>query len=186
MGLYDRTEWTYRRPADAEADRTPWLEAVRKLNRSVRDRPTDHRPRAVTTPMEHPSRHYPHSPGHANVRWQHRTAYLRNKESGSLGRDRSRERPRRSGIGGRSVAYLAGIGERDITRLGAQCRFRERVTRQLDRLSDRISAEDRKRVERYYKKECHVRRACNSINGIARARAYSDQIGDTPVENWPR
>jgi hypothetical protein len=29
----------------------------------------------------------------------------------------------------------------------------------------------------YYKKECHVRRACNTINGIARARAYSDQIG---------
>jgi hypothetical protein len=48
----------------------------------------------------------------------------------------------------RYVAYLAGIGERDITRLGAQCGFWERVTRQLDRLSNRISAEDRKRVER--------------------------------------
>ena len=31
----------------------------------------------------------------------------------------------------------------------------------------------------YYKKECHVRRACNTINGIARGRAYSDRSGDT-------
>ena len=61
MRLYDRTEWTYRRPADAEADRTPWLEAVRKLNRSVRDRPTDHRPSRHHTNGA-PSGHYPHSP----------------------------------------------------------------------------------------------------------------------------
>ena len=52
----------------------------------------------------------------------------------------------------------------------------KRTQPQLDRLSNRISAEDRKRVERVYKKACHVRRACNTINGIARARAYSDQI----------
>ena len=112
-----------------------------------------------------------------HVRWQHRTAYLRNEEQPHWAAtvvesvrvdDRMTER---------YVAYLAGIGERDITRLGAQCGFWERVTRQLNRLSNRISAEDRKRVEMYYKKECHVRRACNTINGIARARAYSDQIG---------
>ena len=51
------------------------------------------------------------------------------------------------------------------------------VSRQLDRLSNRISAEDRKRTKEYYKKECHVRRGCNTISGIARARAYSDEIG---------
>ncbi len=44
------------------------------------------------------------------------------------------------------VAYLSGIVERDIATLGAQCGFWERVTRNLDRLSNhnRISPEDRK------------------------------------------
>ena len=73
----------------------------------------------------------------------------------------------------RVVAYLAGIGEHDITKLGAQCGFWERVTRQLDRLSNRIASASRE----YYKKECRVRRGCNTISGIARARTYSDQIG---------
>jgi hypothetical protein len=52
----------------------------------------------------------------------------------------------------RYVAYLAGIGERDITRLGAQCGFWERVTRQVDRLSNRISAESQACRERITRK----------------------------------
>jgi hypothetical protein len=112
-----------------------------------------------------------------HVRWQHRTAYLRNKDQAHWAATLVENVRVGDKMTERYVAYLAGIGERDITRLGAQCGFWERVTRQLDRLSNRISAEDRKRVERVLEERVHVRRACNTINGIARARAYSDQIG---------
>ena len=83
-----------------------------------------------------------------HVRWQHRTAYLRNKDQAHWAATLVENVRVGDKMTERYVAYLAGIGERDITRLGAQCGFWERVTRQLDRLSNRISAEDRKRVER--------------------------------------
>jgi hypothetical protein len=110
-----------------------------------------------------------------HVRWQHRTAYLRNKDQAHWAATLVENVRVGDKMTERYVAYLAGIGERDITRLGAQCGFWERVTRQLDRLASllRIASVSRE----YYKKECHVRRACNTINGIAMARAYSDQIG---------
>ena len=76
-----------------------------------------------------------------HVRWQHRTAYLRNKDQAHWAATLVENVRVGDKMTERYVAYLAGIGERDITRLGAQCGFWERVTRQLDRLSNRISAE---------------------------------------------
>src|SRR4249919_2555546 len=83
-----------------------------------------------------------------HVRWQHRTAYLRNKDQAHWAATLVENVRIGDKMTERYVAYLAGIGERDIATLGAQCGFWERVTRQLDRLSNRISAQDRKRVER--------------------------------------
>jgi hypothetical protein len=87
----------------------------------------------------------------------------------------------------RYVAYLAGIGERDITRLGAQCGFWERVTRQLDRLSNRISAEDRKRVERVLQERvlCPTRLQYDQWHSEGTRLLGSDRV-TPPVENWPR
>jgi hypothetical protein len=87
----------------------------------------------------------------------------------------------------RYVAYLAGIGERDITRLGAQCGFWERVTRQLNRLSNRISAEDRKRVERVLQERvpCPTRLQYDQWHSEGTRLLGSDRV-TPPVENWPR
>jgi hypothetical protein len=87
----------------------------------------------------------------------------------------------------RYVAYLAGIGERDITRLGAQCGFWERVTRQLNRLSNRISAEDRKRVERVLQERvpCPTRLQYDQWHSEGTRLLGSDRV-ILPVENWPR
>jgi hypothetical protein len=87
----------------------------------------------------------------------------------------------------RVVAYLAGIGERDITRLGAQCGFWERVTRQLNRLSNRISAEDRKRVERVLQERvpCPTRLQYDQWHSEGTRLLGSDRV-TPPVENWPR
>ena len=83
-----------------------------------------------------------------HVRWQHRAAYLRNKDQAHWAATLVENVRIGDKMTERYVAYLAGIGERDVTKLGPQCGFWERVTRQLDRLSNRLSAEDRKRVER--------------------------------------
>jgi hypothetical protein len=82
------------------------------------------------------------------VRWQHRAAILRKKNQAHWAAILVENVRVGDKMTERVVTYLAGIGERDITRLGPQCGFWERVTRQLDRLSNRVSAEDRKRVER--------------------------------------
>ena len=109
-----------------------------------------------------------------HVRWQHRTAYLRNKDQAHWAATLVENVRVGDKMTERYVAYLAGIGERDITRLGAQCGFWERVTRQLDRLSNRISAEDRKRVERVLQE----RVPCPSPSRIGR--------GDGSSERGPR
>ena len=87
----------------------------------------------------------------------------------------------------RVVAYLAGIGERDITKLGAQCGFWERVTRQLDRLSNRMSAGDRKRIERVLQERvpCPTRLQYDQWHNEGARLLGPDRV--TPaVDNWPR
>ena len=81
------------------------------------------------------------------VRWQHRAAHLRNKDQGHWAAILVENVRARDKWTERVVAYLAGIGERDITKLARNVDF-GKGTRQLDRLSNRISAEGRKRVER--------------------------------------
>jgi hypothetical protein len=122
-----------------------------------------------------------------NVRWQHRAAHLRNKDQGHWAAILVENV--RAGTNGQngSFAYLAGIGERDITKLGAQCGFWERVTRQLDRLSNRISAEGRKRVERILQERlpCPTRLQYDQWHREGVRLLEADRI--TPaVENWPR
>jgi hypothetical protein len=70
-----------------------------------------------------------------HVRWQHRAAYLRNKDQAHWAATLVENVRIGDRMTERYVAYLAGIGERDVTLLGPQCGFWERVTRQLDRLS---------------------------------------------------
>jgi hypothetical protein len=122
-----------------------------------------------------------------HIRWQHRAAYLRRKEQGHWAailvenvrvRDKWRERV---------VAYLAGIGERDITKLGAQCGFWERVTRQLDRLRNRISAEDRKRVERVLQERvpCPTRLQYDQWHSDGARLLGPDRVIPA-VDNWPK
>jgi hypothetical protein len=67
-----------------------------------------------------------------HVRWQHRAALLRNKDQGHWAAILVENARVGDKMTVRVVAYLAGIGEHDITKLGAQCGFWERVTRQLD------------------------------------------------------
>ena len=122
-----------------------------------------------------------------HVRWQHRAAYLRRKEQGHWAAILV-ENVRVGGkITERVVAYLAGIGEHDITKLGAQCGFWERVTRQLNRLSNRISAEDRKRAERILQERvpCPTRLQYDQWHSEGVRLLEADRI--TPaVENWSR
>jgi len=122
-----------------------------------------------------------------NVRWQHRAAHLRNKDQGHWAAILVENVRARDKWTERVVAYLAGIGERDITKLGAQCGFWERVTRQLDRLSNRISAEGRKRVERILQERvpCPTRLQYDQWHSEGVRLLGADRI--TPaVENWPR
>jgi hypothetical protein len=61
------------------------------------------------------------------------------------------------------------------------------VTRQLDRLSNRISAEDRKRVERVLQERvpCPTRLQYDQWHSEGAHLLGSDRV--TPaVENWPR
>lgn len=122
-----------------------------------------------------------------HVRWQHRTAYLRNKDQAHWAATLVENVRVGDKMTERYVAYLAGIGERDITRLGAQCGFWERVTRQLDRLSNRISAEDRKRVERVLQERvpCPTRLQYDQWHSEGTRLLGSDRV-TPPVENWPR
>ena len=122
-----------------------------------------------------------------HVRWQHRTAYLRNKDQAHWAATLVENVRIGDKMTERYVAYLAGIGERDITRLGAQCGFWERVTRQLDRLSNRISAEDRKRVERVLQERvpCPTRLQYDQWHSEGTRLLGSDRV-TPPVENWPR
>ena len=86
----------------------------------------------------------------------------------------------------RVVAYLAGIGERDITKLARNVDF-GKGTRQLDRLSNRISAEGRKRVERILQERvpCPTRLQYDQWHSEGVRLLGADRI--TPaVENWPR
>jgi hypothetical protein len=121
-----------------------------------------------------------------HVRWQHRAAHLRNKDQAHWAailvenvRATDKERV---------VAYLAGIGDRDITKLGAQCGFWERVTRKLDRLSNQdLSAEGRKRVERVLQEgvPCPTRLQYDQWHSEGVRLLGADRV--TPsVENWPR
>ena len=122
-----------------------------------------------------------------NVRWQHRAAHLRNKDQGHWAAILVENVCARDKWTERVVAYLPGIGERNITKLGAQCGFWERVTRQLDRLSNRISAEGRKRVERILQERvpCPTRLQYDQWHSEGVRLLGADRI--TPaVENWPR
>ncbi len=89
----------------------------------------------------------------------------------------------------RYVAYLSGIVERDIATLGAQCGFWERVTRNLDRLSNRnrISPEDRKRIERVLQEKvpCPTRLQYDQWHSEGVRILGSDRVIPA-VENWPR
>jgi hypothetical protein len=87
----------------------------------------------------------------------------------------------------RHVAYLSGIVERDIASLGAQCGFWERVTRNLDRLGDRISAVDRKRIDRVLQEKvpCPTRLQYDQWHSEGARILGSDQVIPA-VENWPR
>ena len=122
-----------------------------------------------------------------HVRWQHRTAYLRNKDQAHWAATLAENVRVGDKMTERYVAYLAGIGEHDIARLGAQCGFWERVTRQLDRLSNRISAEDRKRVERVLQERvpCPTRLQYDQWHSEGTRLLGSDRV-TPPVENWPR
>ena len=87
----------------------------------------------------------------------------------------------------RVVAYLAGIGERDITKLGAQCGFCERATRQLDRLSNRMSAGDRKRIERVLQERvpCPTRLQYDQWHSDGARLLGPDRVIPA-VDNWPK
>jgi hypothetical protein len=122
-----------------------------------------------------------------HARWQHRAAYLRNKEQGHWAAILVENVRAGDKWTERVVAYLAGISERDTTKLGAQCGFWERVTRQLDRLSSRIAAEDRKRVERILQERvpCPTRLQYDQWHSEGVRLLGADRV--TPaVENWPR
>jgi hypothetical protein len=56
-----------------------------------------------------------------HVRWQHRAALLRNKDQGHWAAILVENARVGDKMTVRVVAYLAGIGEHDITKLGAQC-----------------------------------------------------------------
>ena len=122
-----------------------------------------------------------------HVRWQHRAAYLRRKEQGHWAAILVENVRVRDKWTERVVAYLAGIGERDITKLGAQCGFWERVTRQLDRLSNRISAEDRKRIERILQERvpCPTRLQYDQWHSDGARLLGPDRVIPA-VEIWPR
>jgi hypothetical protein len=60
------------------------------------------------------------------VRWQHRAAILRKKDQAHWAAILVENVRVGDKMTERVVTYLAGIGERDITRLGPQCGFWER------------------------------------------------------------
>ena len=121
-----------------------------------------------------------------NVRWQHRAAHLRNKDQGHWAAILVENVRARDKWTERVVAYLAGIGERDIAKLARNVDF-GKGTRQLDRLSNRISAEGRKRVERILQERvpCPTRLQYDQWHSEGVRLLGADRI--TPaVENWPR
>jgi hypothetical protein len=118
-----------------------------------------------------------------HVRWQHRAALLRNKDQGHWAAILVENARVGDKMTVRVVAYLAGIGEHDYQARGAMWI----VTRQLDRLSNRISAEDRKRVERVLQERvpCPTRLQYDQWHSEGAHLLGSDRV--TPaVENWPR
>jgi len=122
-----------------------------------------------------------------HVRWQHRAAYLRNKDQAHWAATLVEIVRIGDKMTERYVAYLAGIGERDVTKLGTQCGFWERVTRQLDRLSNRLSAEDRKRIERILQERvpCPTRLQYDQWHSEGARLLGPDRVIPA-VENWPR
>jgi hypothetical protein len=122
-----------------------------------------------------------------HVRWQHRAAYLRNKDQAHWAATLVEIVRIGDKMTERYVAYLAGIGERDVTKLGMQCGFWERVTRQLDRLSNRLSAEGRKRIERILQERvpCPTRLQYDQWHSEGARLLGPDRVIPA-VENWPR
>ena len=112
-----------------------------------------------------------------NVRWQHRAAHLRKKDQGHWAAILVENVRARDKWTERVVAYLAGIGKRDITKLGAQCGFWERVAASSIDWATASLLKIAGASSKYYKKECRVRRGCNTISGIVRECDYSEQIG---------